>query len=595
MSYVFEGATLFNANVSQWDVSSVTDTTGMFKGASTFDVDISNWDVSKVVNMDSMFYEATSFSQTLCGNAWIESTASKTDMFTSSSGSICGSTTPMRFLFQARGPGTTVVSTTPIPILLQARGPGTTVVSAQLQNDDLENDPVAPIVGGTVAGVVAVGVVVAVTLKVTVFSAAAAGGAGAAAVGAGAATAGAASAASAVSATGATSTMVGSYAGIAVAASGAMPAAALLVKHGLEPKGLHQTNILSPESSAERMMSKEVLKVKHAPDMSLMASVTHFTFLLSEKNLDFVHGERSKTPIKLEAEIEEFAKSAFFPKEKPNAENSCDDENAFKASSESSSCTANAAAEIFRKTSIQRKRSERGIRVMDAIGKNDRDILINKAKRSLAWAQDPDRPDIDGAEEMTHDEAGAVMLYTQETCLYRRLNAALRNFDKLNLEPFLPFMKLLLSALYKLPLTHVRTYRGVKCELYEAYNLLTGHVWSWRAFSSTTRNKEMLLTSNMFLGAKGKRTLFCIKAAGVDIAPFSAMKKEAEILLLPGLPLVNQAGENPEKDLWTFEIKNPPTSGIADDEEPPPVLIDYVHPEWNTCYMTESGTTVLSI
>ena len=55
----------------------------------------------------------------------------------------------------------------------------------------------------------------------------------------------------------------------------------------------------------------------------------------------------------------------------------------------------------------------------------------------------------------------------QETCLYPRLNAALRNHDKRSLEPFLPYMKLLLSALYLLPLTQVPTYRGVKLELFE--------------------------------------------------------------------------------------------------------------------------------
>ena len=51
--------------------------------------------------------------------------------------------------------------------------------------------------------------------------------------------------------------------------------------------------------------------------------------------------------------------------------------------------------------------------------------------------------------------------------MYPRLNAALRNHDLTRLEPFLPFMKLLLSGLYRLPLTHARTYRGVKLELYE--------------------------------------------------------------------------------------------------------------------------------
>ena len=55
----------------------------------------------------------------------------------------------------------------------------------------------------------------------------------------------------------------------------------------------------------------------------------------------------------------------------------------------------------------------------------------------------------------------------QETCLYPRLNAALRNHDNRSLEPFLPYMKLLLSGLYQLPLVQVPTYRGVKLELFE--------------------------------------------------------------------------------------------------------------------------------
>ena len=56
------------------------------------------------------------------------------------------------------------------------------------------------------------------------------------------------------------------------------------------------------------------------------------------------------------------------------------------------------------------------------------------------------------------------------------------------------------------------------------------------------------------------------------------MSDEAEVLLLPGLPLVNRPGENPEKDLWTFDIDTPSTSTIAEYGDKPPVMIDYVHP-----------------
>ena len=51
--------------------------------------------------------------------------------------------------------------------------------------------------------------------------------------------------------------------------------------------------------------------------------------------------------------------------------------------------------------------------------------------------------------------------------MYRRLNAALRAHDLVELGPYLPFMKLLLSALYKLPLVQAKVYRGVKLDLHE--------------------------------------------------------------------------------------------------------------------------------
>ena len=98
-----------------------------------------------------------------------------------------------------------------------------------------------------------------------------------------------------------------------------------------------------------------------------------------------------------------------------------------------------------------------------------------------------------------------------------------------------------------------------------------------------------------------------INAVGVDIAPLSAMSDEEEVhtltrmlthpvtrphtrtdppalsttqvLLLPGLPLSNRLGENPEPDLWTFEVETPDASVATGGS--PPAMIDYVHP--GTC------------
>ena len=46
----------FNGDISNWDVSNVTNMNGMFLYASSFNGDISRWDVSSVTNMESMFH-----------------------------------------------------------------------------------------------------------------------------------------------------------------------------------------------------------------------------------------------------------------------------------------------------------------------------------------------------------------------------------------------------------------------------------------------------------------------------------------------------------------------------------------------------------
>ena len=47
--------TSFDGNVSAWDVSGVTDMSGMFAGATSFDGNLSAWDVSGVTDMSAMF------------------------------------------------------------------------------------------------------------------------------------------------------------------------------------------------------------------------------------------------------------------------------------------------------------------------------------------------------------------------------------------------------------------------------------------------------------------------------------------------------------------------------------------------------------
>merc|ERR1719162_2413191 len=61
MNGMFYEASEFNGDVSDWDVSSVTDMNSMFDEATEFNGDVSDWDVSSVTDMKWMFYKATKF------------------------------------------------------------------------------------------------------------------------------------------------------------------------------------------------------------------------------------------------------------------------------------------------------------------------------------------------------------------------------------------------------------------------------------------------------------------------------------------------------------------------------------------------------
>ena len=65
MAYMFTGCVNFNQDISRWNVSSVTDMSYMFFGCVNFNQNISSWDVSKVKDMCTMFKFCKSFNQDL--------------------------------------------------------------------------------------------------------------------------------------------------------------------------------------------------------------------------------------------------------------------------------------------------------------------------------------------------------------------------------------------------------------------------------------------------------------------------------------------------------------------------------------------------
>jgi surface protein len=68
MTGLFSGYTNFNENINNWDVSNVTKMRGTFADARTFNQPLNNWNVSNVIDMYGIFVNCDNFNQPL--NDW---------------------------------------------------------------------------------------------------------------------------------------------------------------------------------------------------------------------------------------------------------------------------------------------------------------------------------------------------------------------------------------------------------------------------------------------------------------------------------------------------------------------------------------------
>ncbi|WP_309063001.1 ADP-ribosyltransferase domain-containing protein [Streptomyces sp.] len=134
---------------------------------------------------------------------------------------------------------------------------------------------------------------------------------------------------------------------------------------------------------------------------------------------------------------------------------------------------------------------------------------------------------------LSADAIAALYLYTCESAFYREINAVLRSPDRTGLVPYLPYLRLLFSAVSHLPVRTEPLWRGVSLDLRAQYPL--GRTVTWWGVSSCTSE---LGVAKAFLGSRGKRTLFeVVPARAVGIRDFSAFTGEEEFILLPGTQL----------------------------------------------------------
>jgi hypothetical protein len=162
-------------------------------------------------------------------------------------------------------------------------------------------------------------------------------------------------------------------------------------------------------------------------------------------------------------------------------------------------------------------------------------------------------------DELTVDESAAIRLYTIEWArphrsLYSMLNHTLKKDSRENLRPYFKYLKLLVTALAKLPcVPQLTVWRGVAKDSSEEFP--PGTSVTWWGFSSCT-TKLTVLENSMYLGHTGNRTLFSVETInGRIIRDHSHFVTEDEILLLPGTHMTVQSQFSPAPDLHIIHLK----------------------------------------
>jgi hypothetical protein len=156
-------------------------------------------------------------------------------------------------------------------------------------------------------------------------------------------------------------------------------------------------------------------------------------------------------------------------------------------------------------------------------------LLYNiDAMVQIARANSDESPD-----GLSIDESAAIHLYTMQwpdthDSLYEILNRTLRSEKRNDLKPWFFYLKLVLTAMHKLPPVKKTIWRAIRSDVDKEY--ITNRTW-W-GFSSCS---EMQAVTAQFVQSSTVRTWFKIHCInGRSIQTYSYFKNENEILLMPG-------------------------------------------------------------
>jgi hypothetical protein len=157
---------------------------------------------------------------------------------------------------------------------------------------------------------------------------------------------------------------------------------------------------------------------------------------------------------------------------------------------------------------------------------------------------------------LTSDESAAIHIYSMQwspvdDSLYIHLNRALRTVNRQALIPWFSYLKLFLTAIFKLPSSHKTIWRGVRGDLSAQYNKDQDVVW-W-GVSSCAVSVSVI---EQFIGRTGTRTIFSIEAINAKfIREHAYFKEEDEIILPPGTYLKVIDKMQPAPNLTIIHLK----------------------------------------
>ena len=121
---------------------------------------------------------------------------------------------------------------------------------------------------------------------------------------------------------------------------------------------------------------------------------------------------------------------------------------------------------------------------------------------------------------LTINESAAIYLYTMGNSFYSALNQALRAENPQALGPWSAYLKLLITALRKLPSCSTTVWRGVRDDIGSDFNQNTTHTWG--SINSCSHNVKV---ASIYVGSSG--ALFNIHTInGKNITKFSAIQDE---------------------------------------------------------------------